>query len=223
MSPSSGRDYRRALDHLEGRGFIPLFANKHLPSFYTWVVAELGNHDPNHDVPLTWDIANDMAERRDAYYGKLFRKDYILAHTGFLAVLLRIFPLSDARDLYWSGGLSRKAWDAFGILEPGPRTTVAINQALGARDRPARAEVAKALDELMLARVACRTGEAKRPGRGWGIAVWDLLERWLPEGIHEEARALDLDYARGRLRQKFYEALAREDPRAFARFFRLRD
>jgi len=220
MSPWSINDYKKALALLRQRGFMMLFAGKPGQSFYQWARQEIGCGDPEMDFVATWEISNLMAEQRDAYYGKLFR-DYILIEIGFMPVFLSVYPLGDARELYWSGNLSRKAWEVFGLLEEGPRTTVALNQATGARDRKSRAETEKALAELMRARVACRAGALRSPVRSWDVALYDLLARWLPEGIAEEAAALTRDYALERLFEKFYEAIGGRDENAARRFFRL--
>ncbi|MEO0192031.1 MAG: hypothetical protein ABIM46_04550 [candidate division WOR-3 bacterium] len=152
------------------RGFMALFAAGPGQSFYRWVREEIRRGDPEKDFIVAWEISNLMAERKDAYYGKLF-KDYLLIDVGFLPVFLAVYPLGDARELYWSGNLSRKAWEIFGLLESGPRTTLALNQALGARDKKARSETDKALTELMRARVICRAGMVSSPRQKLGSSA----------------------------------------------------
>lgn len=73
----------------------------------------------------------------------------------------------------------------------------------------------------MRVRVACRAGALRSPISSRDIALYDLLSRWLPEGIAEEAAALTSDYAVARLFEKFYEAVGGLDERAARRFFRL--
>lgn len=72
----------------------------------------------------------------------------------------------------------------------------------------------------MRARVACRAGALRSPVRSRDIALYDLLSRWLPEGIAEETAALTRDYALERLFEKFYQTIDQLDKRAAERFFR---
>jgi hypothetical protein len=178
----------------------------------------------HHDagVGLTWRLKETLPAARRVYYGKLLRGRPVLValdlFPAFYALVRGRQRAAAYRDEYEAGRMSHTARRLMEALaREGPQYTRDL-RANAFMLEPARTrEFERAMAELQYGLWVVKTEERYEPTFSY---CWDLVERWLPEGV-AEGRRLSRAAAAERLIARYLGAAVFARERVLARLFGL--
>jgi len=178
----------------------------------------------HHDAGIgrTWELKDVLPARRRCYYGKLVKQRPVL-------VALDVFPAfyalirggQRARDYlaeYRAGRLSvhgKRLMDSF--LRESPQYTRGLRADTFMLEPSRTREFERAMAELQQGLWIVKTEERYEPSFSYR---WDLLERWLPDGV-AEGRSLGRAAALDRLLGRYLGGAVYSTPARMARLFGL--
>ena len=146
----------------------------------------------HHDaaIGLTWQLKDTLPARRDVYYGKLLRgRPVLVALDLFPAFYALVRGRQRARDYrveYEAGRLSltaKRVMDA--LVRESPQYTRGLRAECFMLEAAKTREFERAIAELQQGLWLVKTAERYEPSFSYR---WDLVERWLPEGVAEGRR-----------------------------------
>lgn len=178
----------------------------------------------HHDdgIGLTWELKDVLPARREVYYGKLVKGRPVL-------VALDLFPAFYAlvrgdqrarayRAEYEAGRLSltgKRIMDS--LMRQSPQYTRGLRAECFMLEPGKAREFERAMGELQQGLWIVKTEERYEPTFSYR---WDLLERWLPDGV-AEGRRLRRPAALERLLGRYLAGAAYSTPALLARLFAL--
>jgi hypothetical protein len=222
------RTARAALAFVEDVGFCSTFHR--LPDVACLWEAVAGRPHPrwprrsHHDpgIGLTWELKDRLPARRQVHYGKLLRGRPLLValdvFPAFYALVRGRQRAADYRAEYAAGRLSataKRLMDSF--MRQAPAYTRALRADTLLLDPGQTREFERAMAELQQGLWIVKTEERYEPSFSYR---WDLLERWLPEGV-AEGRRLGRAAALERLLGRYLEGAVFAAPARLARLFGL--
>ncbi|MFX0170251.1 MAG: hypothetical protein ACFE89_12995 [Candidatus Hodarchaeota archaeon] len=166
-------------------GFVTLFPIKgtQFPNLYH---AIKGTREEKFDKTWTWGY--QLAQQKHLHYGKFIRKQVTLISLELLPYFLRL-----ARDQK----LGTAAQRILAHLQThGKTSTTNLRKHLGYQQKDQKPEFLHAIDELQL---AFAVAIVKRDPYPQYTNTYDLIDRWIPTPILEQAEHLTLETAREKL------------------------
>jgi hypothetical protein len=180
-----------ALDFINKYGAVTLFPiRKHaFPGLYT---ATKGNRQQKFDNAWTW--ADRLGESKQIHYGKLIRKQVTL-------ISLEMFPYF--YKAYRQTPLNKDAKRIHEFIKNhGATTTSDLRKNLNLAGKENKQRFAKAIDQLQTAFAIAIVGREKPPKM---MHIYDLMDRWMPKQLMENARKKETSAARGNIVKKLLE------------------
>jgi hypothetical protein len=180
-----------ALNYINKYGVVTLFPIRKLafPSLYR---ATKGNRQEKFDNAWAW--ADKLGENKRVHYGKLIRKQVTL-------VSLEMFPYF--HKIYSQTPLSEDANRIRDFLENhGTISTTNLRKNLNFAGKENKQRYVNAIDQLQTAFTIAIVGREKPPKM---THIYDLMERWIPKQLIENAQKIDANAAKERIVKKLLE------------------
>lgn len=180
-----------ALNFINECGMITLFSCKEidLPSLYN------ATGDVDDFQNTWWGWKDDFAANKHAFYGRLLLRKSILStwriFRAFYALSGSGGELDEYLADYKAGRMGITAKNIYEyLLNNGPAATDVIRKAIHMSDRRMKGIFEKAMIELQVDLRIVKIGSEKR---GWGVDVWEVLPRWIPEQVDAALRISNAD------------------------------
>ncbi len=176
----------------------------------------------HHDagIGLTWELKDVLPARRQVYYGKLVKgRPMLVALDLFPAFYALVRGRQRARDYrgeYEAGRLSitaKRIMDS--LVRESPQYTRGLRAECFMLEPAKTREFERAMGELQQGLWIAKTAERYEPTFSYR---WDLLERWLPDGVGE-GRRLKRSAALERLLSRYLAGAVYSTPALLARLF----
>lgn len=181
-----------ALRFINKYGVVTLFPIRGF-SFPNLYQATTGKNK-EEKLPKTWRWADSLAEKKKIHYGKLLRKQVTL-------ISIEMFP--HFYKLYGKRKLGETAQKILEFLKQrGATSTTLLKNNLNLMGKEKRYEFTKAMDELQATFSVAIVGREETPRMTYS---YDLIERWLPQDLMEEALNLGEPTAKERIKAKLLE------------------
>lgn len=142
----------------------------------------------------TWRWADSLAEKKKVHYGKLVRKQVTLIS---LEMFPHFYKLSGRRKL---GETAQKILEF--LKEKGATSTTLLKKNLNLTGKAKKYEFKKAMDELQATFSVAVVDREESPRMTYS---YDLIERWMPKALMEEALNLSEITAKERIKAKLLE------------------
>ena len=172
-------------------GVVTLFPirGKTFPSLYK---ATKGSRDER--LTNAWSWADDLALKKKIHYGKLVCKQVTLVSLEVFPYFYRICRESRLSDL-------AKRILAF-LKDNGETSTTDLRKNLGFMGKEKKSEFLRAIDELQMAFAIAIVDRENPPRR---THIYDLMERWMPQGLLARAESVSRNGAKKRILSKMLE------------------
>jgi len=176
----------------------------------------------HHDagIGLTWELKDRLPARRQVYYGKLVKgRPVLVALDLFPAFYALVRGPQRARDYageYEAGRLSltaKRIMDS--LMRESPQYTRGLRAECFMLEPAKTRDFERGMAELQRGLWIMKTEERYQPSFSYR---WDLLERWLPQGV-AEGRRLSRSRALDRILARYLRAAAYSSPALLARLF----
>lgn len=180
-----------ALNLINKYGAVTLFPIRKLafPSLYR---ATKGNRQEKFDDAWAW--ADKLSENKQIHYGKLIRKQVTL-------VSLEIFPYF--YKIYNQTPLNEDAKKIRNFLEKhGTTSTSDLRKNLNFAGKENKQRFVNAIDQLQIAFAIAIVGREKPPKM---THIYDLMERWMPKQLIENAQKIETNTAKEKIVKKLLE------------------
>jgi hypothetical protein len=178
------------------------------------------HHDAS--VGLTWELKDVLPTRRQVYYGRLVKGRPVLValdlFPAFYALVRGRQRARDYRGEYEAGRLSvtaKRIMDCLG--RESPQYTRGLRAECFMLESAKTREFERAMGELQQGLWIVKTEERYEPTFSYR---WDLLERWLPDGV-AEGRGLRRPVALQQLLSRYLAGAVYSRPALLARLFGL--
>jgi hypothetical protein len=221
------RSDRAAVAFVEAVGLCSTFHRfaEGLPCLWEAVVGRRDPRWPHHShrdpgVGLTWELKDRLAARRHVYYGKLLKgRPLLVALDLFPAFYALVRGRQRARDYLVEyregrlGAVARRIMDS--LVRDSPQYTRGLRAECFMLEPSRTHEFERAMAELQQGLWIVKTEERYEPTFSYR---WDLVERWLPEGVAEGHR-LPYRTAVERVCDRYLAAAVYSTPAMMARLF----
>lgn len=181
-------------------GLVTLFACKgiDLPSLFD------ATYDTESFLETWWGWKDALCEAREAFYGRLIQKKALLSSWDLFECFFALSGRSGEPDEYLydykQGRLGVTAKNICEHLQAnGPTATDDLRAATRMCDKHMKGPFDRAMLDLQTGFLIAKVGTANRR---WGVDVWDLLARWVPERV-ESALHLSGDTARQTILERY--------------------
>jgi YesN/AraC family two-component response regulator len=181
-----------ALEFINKYGAVTLFPIRKLTAFPSLYRATKGNRQQKFDNAWGW--ADKLAENKQIHYGKLIRKQVTLVSLEMFPYFYKVYnkiPLSeDAKKI-------REY-----IKKRGSTSTSDLRKNLGFAGKENKQRFANAIDQLQTAFFIAIVGREKPPKM---THIYDLIERWMPKQLVENAQKTETKTAKEKIVEKLLE------------------
>jgi len=199
---------KEALAFIEKHGLVTLFPVKgtRIPSLYGSTAGK--NREEKFDKAWAW--ADNLAQQKKIYYGKLVGKQVTLAS---LEIFPYIFKLHHEKE-----ELNETAKKILQFLRRhGATSTTDLRKQLKLMGKERKGKFTKALEQLQLNQAITVVAREKSPKMTY---TWDLVERWMPKELLTKAAKTDEDVAKEKIVTKLLESKAITNPEEADRLLR---
>jgi len=194
-----------ALAFVKRHGLATVFPIKgtRFPNLYSSTAGE----DKKEKLEKTWNWADNLAQQKKLYYGKLVAKQTTL-------VSLEVFP-HVFRLHHMKGKLSETAKQIMdALVQHGPISTSNLRKQLQLTGKERKSMFTQAIDQLQLNLAIAIVNREKSPRM---IYTWDLIERWMPKELIEKAARTSESEARDKVVGRLLEIGAITKPEEAAK------
>lgn len=181
-----------ALEFINKCGAVTLFPIRKLTAFPSLYRATEGNRQQKFDNAWGW--ADKLSENKQIHYGKLVRKQVTLVSLEMFPYFYKVYnktPLSEA---------TKKICEY--IKMRGPTSTSDLRKNLGFAGKENKQKFVNAIDQLQMAFFIAIVGREKPPKM---THIYDLIERWMPKRLVENAQTIETKTAKEKIVEKLLE------------------
>lgn len=181
-----------ALGFINKYGLVTLFPIRGFgfPNLYQATAGK----DKEEKFQRAWQWADNLSEKKSIHYGKLVRKQTTL-------ISLEMFPCF--YKLYGKRKLSETAQKILAFLKQrGATSTTLLKKNLSLMGKAKKSEFTRAMDELQATFSVAIVGREESPQMTYS---YNLIERWMPEGLIEKALNTSETAAKERVKTKLLE------------------
>jgi uncharacterized protein YcaQ len=198
------KSQQEAREFVEQSGLVMLFGCKDidLPSLYD------ATFDTQNFKDTWWGWKDRLSQAKEVFYGRLVQKKATLSSWDLFECFFALSGSSGELDEYLyeykhgrMGATAKNIYEH--LLKFGPTPTDVLRDAVKMSDKRMKSHFEKALIDLQL---QFRIAKVGSENRRWGVDVWDILPRWIPERI-ESALMLQSSDARIGIARRYLETV----------------
>jgi len=177
MEESMIHTEKEALAFIEKHGLVTLFPikNSRFPSLYHSTAGK--SREEKFEKAWTW--ADNLAQQKKIYYGKLVGKQVTLVSLGIFPYMFKLYQNKEE--------LNETAKKVLAYLtQHGATSTTNLRKELKLMGKERKSEFTKAIGQLQLNHAITIVDREKSPKM---LYTWDLIVRWMPRELLKKAES----------------------------------